>query len=312
MKEYTCLVSVGRPYRTRFAPSPTGALHLGHARTHLVTWLRARQAKGAIVMRIEDLDPPRVVAGAEDALLRDHEWLGLDWDEGPIRQSERSSFYEDALEQLRLRGLIYGCTCSRKEIQQIASAPHGEEAVYPGTCRAGPTRPGRPESLRFRFEEPSPGFDDALHGPIAEGSARGDFVVRRADGLWAYQLAVVVDDAEQGITEVVRGEDLLGATPRQIALYRALGRTVPGFLHLPLVLDAAGTRLSKRSGSIAIADHRRAGLEREQLLGLLAASLGLLPTPRPIELDELLHLFSIEAIHRPPATLEPILQSAPR
>ena len=227
------------PYRTRFAPSPTGRLHLGHARTSLVTWLRARKAGGQIVMRIEDIDGPRVVRGAADAICRDHEWLGLDWDEGPVFQSLRSEAYEAALDTLNEAGLIYPCTCSRKEIAKIASAPHGDDGLrYPGTCRGGPTKPGRPPALRFRFDDPSPGFEDLLCGAYPEGSVGGDFVLRRFDGIWAYQLAVVVDDADMGITEVIRGADLVSSTPRQIALFNSLGRPVPkGAIHVAAIED---------------------------------------------------------------------------
>jgi len=229
---------VASTYRTRFAPSPTGKMHPGHARTALVTWLQARRQGGKIVMRIEDIDRPRVVPGSADAIFRDHEWLGLDWDEGPVFQSSRDEAYERALSQLQKADMVYPCTCSRKEIAAIASAPHGDEGPrYPGTCRNGVTKPGKPPALRFVFEGSSPGFEDVLCGTYPEGRAGGDFVLRRADGVWAYQLAVVVDDAEAGITEVIRGADLLSSTPRQIALYRGLGCPVPRFAHVALVVD---------------------------------------------------------------------------
>jgi glutamyl-tRNA synthetase len=274
-------------------------MHLGHARTALVTWLRARQQGGEIVMRIEDIDRPRVVSGAADAICRDHEWLGLDWDEGPTWQSTRDASYEQALSTLIEAGLVYPCTCSRKEIAEIASAPHdGEGPRYPGTCRTGVTRPDRVAALRFRFEDPSPGFDDLVFGPQPAGAVGGDFVLRRADGIWAYQLAVVVDDADARIAEVIRGADLLSSTPRQIALYRALGKPVPRFAHVGLVVDSVGRRLSKRFGASPIEALRDAGLQPEELIGRLACSLGLTPTAAPIRAADLVSDFDLGEIPR--------------
>jgi len=274
------------PYRGRLAPSPTGALHLGHARTSLAAWLRARQAGGTLVLRIEDLDGPRVRPGAEAAILRDLRWLGLDWDEGPdvggphgpYRQSGRGDRYAAALDLLRRRGRIFRCTCSRKEVAGIASAPHGFEELgvaYPGTCREGPRHPDRAPAWRFRLDPPAPGFRDAFHGDVDVPAAASDFVLQRADGVFAYQLAVVVDDAAMGVTEVVRGDDLLSSTPRQLVLYAALGLAPPGFLHLPLVVDAAGERLSKRSRSVTLAALREGGRRPEEVVGWLAGTLGI-------------------------------------
>lgn len=286
-------------YRTRFAPSPTGKMHIGHARTALVTWLRARQQGGAIVMRIEDIDHPRVVPGAAESICRDHEWLGLDWDEGPIYQSTRDEAYEQALTELRDAGFVYPCTCSRKEIAEIASAPHdGEGPRYPGTCRNGVTRPDRAAALRFRFDEPSPGFDDLVFGPQPAGGLGGDFVLRRADGTWAYQFAVVVDDADGGITEVIRGADLLSSTPRQIGLYRALGRTVPRFAHVGLVVDPEGRRLSKRHGAAPIETLRDAGVAPEVIIGRLGYSLGMTTSASPKRAVDLLPAFEMPRIPR--------------
>jgi glutamyl-tRNA synthetase len=286
-------------YRTRFAPSPTGKMHPGLARTALVTWLQARKQGGQILMRIEDLDRPRTVPGAADALCRDHEWLGLDWDEGPVFQSSRDEAYERALDRLEAAGLVYPCTCSRAEIALIASAPHGDQGPrYPGTCRNGVTDPAKAPALRFLFDDPSPGFDDALCGSYPEGAAAGDFVLRRADGIWAYQLAVVVDDADAGITEVIRGADLLSSTPRQIALYRALGQAVPRFAHVGLVVDGDGARLSTRHGATPIESLREAGRSAEQVIGELACSLGLTATAAPIRAEELVSSFALTKISR--------------
>ncbi|MBW1876005.1 MAG: tRNA glutamyl-Q(34) synthetase GluQRS [Deltaproteobacteria bacterium] len=275
-------------------------MHPGHARTALVTWLQARRQGGKIVMRIEDIDRPRVVPGSADAIFRDHEWLGLDWDEGPVFQSSRDEAYERALSQLQKADMVYPCTCSRKEIAAIASAPHGDEGPrYPGTCRNGVTKPGKPPALRFVFEGSSPGFEDVLCGTYPEGRAGGDFVLRRADGVWAYQLAVVVDDAEAGITEVIRGADLLSSTPRQIALYRGLGCPVPRFAHVALVVDGDGTRLATRHRATSIESLREAGRSPEQVIGELACSLGLTAT------KELVQVFELSEISRSSFTWNP-------
>jgi len=285
---------VASTYRTRFAPSPTGKMHPGHARTALVTWLQARKHAGQIVMRIEDIDRARVVPGSADAICRDHEWLGLDWDEGPVFQSSHDEAYERALRRLEVAGMVYPCTCSRKEIAAIASAPHGDDGLrYPGTCRSGVTQPGKPPAFRFVFEDPSPGFEDALCGTYPQGRTGGDFVLRRADGIWAYQLAVVVDDAEAGISEVIRGEDLLSSTPRQIALYRALGYSIPRFAHVGLVVDAQGTRLATRHRATSIESLRDSGRSPEEVIGELACSLGLTATAAAIRAEELIPSFEL-------------------
>lgn len=265
-------------------------------------------------MRIEDLDTPRVREGSAEAICRDLRWLGLDWDEGPdvggafgpYVQSERRSAYDEALAVLERGGWVYPCTCTRREIQAIASAPHDDEGPrYPGLCRDRPQHPSRPASLRLRLPEPSPGFEDAVHGRTGPGLVGGDFVVRRADGLHAYQLAVVVDDAAMDITEVVRGDDLLTSTPRQIALYRALELAEPAWLHVPLVLGPDGKRLSKRHGAVAIADYRDAGWSPERVVGMLAASLDLAPPDTERSAADLVGPFDPARLPRGPITLAP-------
>jgi len=296
-----------RLVKTRFAPSPTGPLHLGHARTHLVTYLHARSTNASIVMRIEDLDAPRVRPGATDAILRTHDWLGLGFDEGPVYQHSRGPAYEAALE--RLAEFTYPCTCSRKEIESLASAPHGEDGpIYPGTCRLGPTHPERPRATRFRLEGPS-SFDDAIRGRVS-GLPEGDFVIRRSDGVFAYQLAVVVDDDAQGITDVVRGEDLVASTPRQLAIFGALGRPAPRYAHVPLVRAPNGERLAKRTGARAVLDYRDEGVSREAVLGALAYSLGLAATSEPTTLDELVSAFAFARIATRDVDLDGLLRTS--
>jgi glutamyl-Q tRNA(Asp) synthetase len=240
-------------YHGRFAPSPTGALHFGSLVAAVASWLDARAAGGRWSVRIEDVDAPRTVPGAADAILRALEACGLEWDGAVVRQGERDALYERALGRLRVQGLAYRCRCSRREIAD--SALRGiEGAVYPGTCRPLAIAAEESAAERFRVEPGIVAFDDRVQGHVAQDVARevGDFIVRRRDGLFAYQLAVVVDDAEQGITDVVRGADLLASTPRQILLQRALGHPTPRYLHFPVAVDARGEKLSKRHGSVAL------------------------------------------------------------
>jgi len=238
----------------RFAPSPTGPLHLGSLVAAVGSWLFARAAGGRWLVRIEDIDTPRVVPGSADEILAALRRYGLEWDGEVVYQSQRIALYERALASLRDKNLVYDCACSRAELQRAASAPVGVEPVYPGTCRDG-LPPGRtPRAIRFRVPNETVAFDDLICGRIEESLTDrcGDFVVRRADGLFAYQLAVVVDDGEQGITQIVRGGDLLASTARQIALARALGYTIPSYAHLPLVRNADGTKLGKRDGALPL------------------------------------------------------------
>lgn len=238
----------------RFAPSPTGPLHLGSLVAAVGSWLFARKAGGRWLVRMEDIDTPRVVPGSAEEILAALRRYGLEWDGEVVWQSRRTALYERALATLRERGLVYDCACSRAELQRAASAPLGREPVYPGTCRNG-LPPGRvARAIRFRVPDEVIAFDDLVRGRVEENVAErtGDFVVRRADGLLAYQLAVVVDDAEQGVTQVVRGGDLLSSTARQIALQRALGLPTPEYAHLPLLLAPDGTKLGKRDGALPL------------------------------------------------------------
>jgi glutamyl-Q tRNA(Asp) synthetase len=261
-------------YRGRFAPSPTGALHLGSLLSAVASFLDARSRGGQWLLRMEDLDPPREVAGAADRILRALERFGLHWDGTVVYQSARSEIYRHTLEELRKAGLVYPCACTRREIRDHALPGHGA-TVYPGTCRAG-LPPGRKErTLRVRVDPVSVSFRDRLQGPMEAWlpTQAGDFVVRRADGLFAYQLAVVVDDALQGISHVVRGADLLDSTGRQIFLQRALGVPTPSYLHLPVVVNPQGTKLSKQTGARAV--------DREPVHQLLSTVLRLLGQETP-------------------------------
>jgi glutamyl-Q tRNA(Asp) synthetase len=238
----------------RFAPSPTGPLHLGSLVAALGSYWLAKRVGGRWLVRMEDLDAPRVVPGSAEEILGALERYGLQWDGEVVYQSQRTALYEKALGALREKGLVYDCACSRAELRGAASAPLGREPIYPGTCRNG-IAPGRTaRAVRFRAPDEVIAFDDLLRGRVEENVARetGDFVVRRADGLFAYQLAVVVDDEEQGVTQVVRGGDLLSSTARQIALQRALGYRTPEYAHLPLVVNDKGEKLGKRDGALPI------------------------------------------------------------
>jgi glutamyl-Q tRNA(Asp) synthetase len=238
----------------RFAPSPTGPLHLGSLVAAVGSWLFARRAGGRWLVRMEDLDTPRVVPGSADEILRALGRYGLTWDGDIVYQSRQVALYDDAVATLRARSLVYDCACSRADLQRAASAPVGREPVYPGTCRLG-LPPGRvARAVRFRVPKTIIAFDDMVLGHIEEDvfETTGDFVVRRADGVYAYQLAVVVDDAAQGVTQVVRGADLLTSTARQIALQRALDLPTPSYAHLPLVVNADGSKLGKRDGALPL------------------------------------------------------------
>ena len=273
---------------TRLAPSPTGALHLGNARTFLINWLLARRNSWYVNLRIEDLDGPRIKSNAAQQLIDDLEWIGIDWDAGPVYQSENRPRYSNAIDQLMNTGAAYPCICTRKEVELAPSAPHAEDGstIYPGTCRGrfksiaeATAAAGRSPAIRFVVPDVSVAWDDTFAGAqnYEVATQLGDFVIAKADGTPAYQLAVVVDDAGSGVTNVVRGDDLLDSTPRQILLYRALGLAdlIPVYCHLPLVVGTDGRRLAKRHGDTRLSFYRDQGVASSRVLSLLARWCGI-------------------------------------
>jgi glutamyl-tRNA synthetase len=341
--------------RGRLAPSPTGALHLGNARSFLIAWLSVRSRGGSLLLRMEDLDHPKVKSAAAAQALEDLRWLGLDWDEGPdvggphapYVQTQRIARYADALEKLRWpgrsagghllmaqtcprdgahgppsnnttqTGFIYPCVCARRDVEAGQSAPHaGEDGLrYDGHCRdrfatyeeaAATLPPGRLPAWRFRVEpEDETTFDDGVHGPQRERVAEttGDFVIARHAQGAGYMLAVVVDDAAMGVNEVLRGDDLMPATHRQLLLYRALGLTPPRFVHVPLVVAPDGRRLAKRHGDTRIATLRQLGLRPEQIIGLLAWWSGWAKWGEELTLAELLSRYDLAQLPHQPVVL---------
>jgi glutamyl-Q tRNA(Asp) synthetase len=253
----TGTIATAKPdYRGRFAPSPTGPLHLGSLLTAAGSYLQARAAGGAWLLRIEDLDTPRAIPGAADEILRTLEGFGFEWDGEIVRQSERTGLYEASLARLDAAGACFACSCSRRELAALQTTITLEEdSFYAGTCRNGPRHPDRALAVRFRVEDSAIEFEDELQGRLVQNVAQslGDFIIRRRDGLFAYQLAVVVDDAEQRITQVVRGSDLLSNTPRQLLLQQALQLPRPDYMHLPLLTEADGRKLSKSRRAVAAA-----------------------------------------------------------
>lgn len=306
----------------RLAPSPTGGLHLGHARTFLVAWLAARNMGGKVILRVEDLDGSRSRAEAKDGLFVDLRWLGLDWDEGPdlggpsgpYIQSERLKTYKSVLDQLKQANLVYPCTCTRADILKAASAPHSEDEglVYPGTCAERTaldafTLGDRPFAWRFRVPPEPVAWNDLYWGPMAIEAERlgGDFVVARSPAGMSYQLAVVTDDSLMGVNQVIRGDDLVPSTPRQILLYRSLGLAPPRFGHIPLAVGADGRRLAKRDGSIKLSTLRDAGVDPTQLVGRLALSCGWTDEIVPSTPRDWIERFALSALPRSPWVVTP-------
>lgn len=317
--------------RGRFAPTPSGFLHIGNALTALLAWLQMRAVGGQFLLRIEDVDEGRSRQEFARQMVDELRWLGIDWDEGPdvggpvgpYEQRARTSLYAAAFRELERNGYLYPCFCSRADLAQVAATMNVSfaEPVYPGTCRQL-TKAQRSKllaqkspSMRFSFAASDMGvsdtgasdigsmvrFLDLVQGSQAVSpSSLGDFVVRRADGLFAYQLAVVVDDAAMGVTDVLRGADLLISTPRQLALYRALGQAPPTFGHVPLVVDADGNKLSKRNRSITLAYLRQSGIPAERVVGVLGFLAGLLDEPMDAQPKDLVERFDVARLPRQP------------
>jgi glutamyl-tRNA synthetase len=292
--------------RGRFAPSPTGRMHLGNVFGALLSWLSVKSRGGQWLLRIEDIDPDRSHREYAEQMMDDLLWLGLQWDGEPLWQSQRSHIYEHYFRQLEAQGLVYPCYCTRNDIL-ATQAPHESDGrvVYKGTCRHLPPQPGRPAAMRLMVPDSDVSFTDGHYGlqTVNLGRQVGDFIIRRKDGAWAYQLAVVVDDALTGVTEVVRGRDLLLSSPQQMYVAQTLGFAIPRFVHFPLLCNKSGQRLSKRDRSLdmgALRQRYSAG----QLIGLLAHLAGLLPAPQAVSPADLLPLFSWDKVPRQDITVE--------
>lgn len=298
----------------RLAPSPTGALHLGNARTFMIAWLSARSRGGRVVMRMEDLDHPRDRPGAAAQAVEDLRWLGFDWDEEHV-QSRRRPFYREALEKLVAAGLAYPCICSRRDVECAQSAPHtGDQLKYTGVCRGrfrswgeAAAAKGAAPCWRFRTDPPATvTFDDAFAGRFSQdvAAALGDFPLARDEFGAGYTLASVVDDDAMGVTEVVRGDDLLPATPAHILIQRALGLPTPEYCHVPLVTGPDGRRLAKRHGDTRISAFRESGVTPGAVIGFLAASCGWAVPGEELSLKDLLPRFDLSALPHTPLRLE--------
>ncbi|MFF2089129.1 tRNA glutamyl-Q(34) synthetase GluQRS [Paenibacillus sp. NPDC058174] len=310
--------------RGRFAPTPSGLMHIGNIWAALLAWLQVRSANGQFVLRVEDIDKPRCRPALAEQALTDLRWLGIEWDEGPdvggpfapYTQSERDEWYAAALQRLEQYGTLYPCFCSRAELLAVASAPHGlgeEGPSYAGTCRCltpeeqQQRREVKAPSLRFRIDENRDfvTFHDGAAGrQTFAADAGGDFVVRRADGIISYQLAVVVDDAAMGITDVLRGYDLLDSTPRQLLLYEALGLPAPRFAHVPLLMGEDGKRLAKRHGDTSIAGLRASGVAPEHIIGWLARLAGQTDAVESISAAELVSGFRLDLVPTEPIVID--------
>ncbi|HIV67396.1 MAG TPA: tRNA glutamyl-Q(34) synthetase GluQRS [Candidatus Butyricicoccus stercorigallinarum] len=304
----------------RFAPTPSGRMHLGNVLCAMLSWLSVRARGGRYLLRIEDLDAMRCPRALADQIEDDLRWFGLDWDDGGSDggaqwyQSTRAPVYDRYFAELTRRGLVYPCFCSRAELH-AAQAPHRSDGtyVYAGTCRGltpeqiAQKRKKRPPAARVCVPDRTVSFVDGCQGAYAENLARdcGDFIIRRSDGVYGYQLAVVVDDAEMGVTEVVRGSDLLESTPRQLYLYETLGLPAPAFYHIPLLTAPDGRRLSKRDGDLDLGALRARFGRPEPVVGMLAAAAGLRPTARPVALRELADDFTWDAVRRADIALPP-------
>jgi glutamyl-tRNA synthetase len=293
--------------RGRFAPSPTGSLHLGNLRTALIAWLMARSGDGGFLVRMEDLDRVTSSPAYEADQLGELRSIGIDWDGDVLRQSERFALYRAAIDRLRDAGLTYECYCTRREIRLAAEAPHGPDpdGRYPGTCRRltesdrrSLRESGRKAALRLMTDGRDESFDDRFRGP--HSGQVDDLVLQRNDGVPAYNLAVVIDDAAQGVTEVVRGDDLVASTPSQILLQRLLDLPIPRYAHVPLVLGPDGSRLAKRHGAVTLADLAERDVSPGEVCARLASSIGIDTRGRDVMAGELLDRFDPDRVPRTP------------
>lgn len=298
----------------RFAPTPSGKLHLGNILCAMLAYLSARSKGGRFLLRIEDVDIPRCPRHLAQQCIDDLTWLGFIWDETPVYQSERGDIYQAALDLLAAEGHTYPCFCTRAQLMSLAAPNQGDtQVIYQRTCanlspeEAAERARTRAPSTRLRVPDEDVSFVDGLFGPQTENLARdcGDFILRRSDGLYGYQLAVVADDALQGVTEVVRGRDILSATPRQLYLQRLLGYDAPAYVHIPLLVDAQGRRLAKRDKDLDLAALSQR-FTPEDILGMLAFSAGLLPEGRPMSLEALIPLFDWNKVKRDDLRLPPL------
>lgn len=309
--------------RGRFAPSPSGQMHLGNVWTALLAWLSVRKAGGEMILRMEDLDPERSRPAFAEQILTDLRWLGLDWDEGPdiggpfapYSQDDRRELYKQAIDKLTLSGLVYPCFCSRAELHSPTLAPHAGETEwrYPGTCkllgdqqRLFRMQQGKRPLLRVAVPDKNYTFTDGIQGVFTQNlhTACGDFVVQRSDGVHAYQLAVVVDDALMSISQVVRGSDLLASTVKQLYLYEILELPPPAFAHVPLLIDQSGQRLSKRQQSLTLSALRQKGVKAERIIGYLAWRAGLIEYDESVAARDLVVDFSLHRISRAPVLID--------
>ena len=298
--------SMKAPIIGRFAPTPSGRLHLGNLLCALLAYLSVRRQEGRFLLRIEDLDVPRCPERLSVQCMEDLRWFGFTWDEEPLWQSRRTAVYEEHLERLSRQGLIYPCFCTRAQLHASVAPNLGDtQFVYSRACaaltpeEADRLRQTRSPAMRLRVPDEEICFEDGLFGPQCENLEKdcGDFILRRSDGLFGYQLAVVVDDALSGVNEVVRGRDILSATPRQIYLLRKLGYAVPNYIHIPLLMDSEGRRLAKRDRDLDLSALSRR-FTAQELLGKLAFSAGLLAEERPAAMDELIETFDWAKVRR--------------
>lgn len=299
--------AMGKNIVCRLAPSPTGLAHLGNAWSFLICWLAGRARKGKVFLRIDDIDPDRSRQEYVEAMLADLSWLGLDWDGEIIRQSGRTELYAEAMRNLERRGLVFACFCTRKELRSIAGAPHGEDGgfAYPGTClklhpadAARLIKGGRAHATRLQCPSEPIEFCDLVYGRqvFRLEEYGGHFAIQRSDGVWAYQLANVVDDALMGVNLVIRGRDLLSSTPRQLILQKYLGYPQPQYAHLPLLLDAAGGRLAKRHSSLSLAALRETGVTPEEIVGELARLARINPSGKKGKPGDFLYDFDLRKL----------------